>query len=265
VGGDGTDRAYLRTVQYADDARLSARARLHIRYRTAREPWFPWLVGLITWPAGARVLDAGCGPGWLWATAGLPPADRQLTLSDLSRGMVERARATAAGAGVVADTQRLPFASGRFAVAVANHTLYHLPDPARGVAELARVLEPDGVLVAATNGSDHLREVARLRAEVLGGPDRDPYTDAFGRESGGPLLRARFGEVVWHTYHDELACTDADDVVAFVASTPAAEGAGAAPLADLRARVQARIDAGGGTSRVTKDSGAFVCRHPRPG
>ena len=54
--------------------------------------------------------------------------------------------------GRVCDVQALPFKDDAFDVVIANHMLYHVPDPDRGVAELARVVHRDGVVLAATNG-----------------------------------------------------------------------------------------------------------------
>ena len=42
--------------------------------------------------------------------------------------------------GQPADLQALPFEDGTYDRVVANHMLYHLPDPRLGVAELARVV-----------------------------------------------------------------------------------------------------------------------------
>jgi SAM-dependent methyltransferase len=266
----GGDQDYLRSVQYADSANLSARAQLHERYHTASEPWFPWVANRIDWPPAARVLDAGCGTGWLWEeTAGLLPADLTLTLSDLSPGMVTEAEEAARGAGLtvvatrVADTQDLPFEDRSFDVAVANHMLYHLPDPDRGVTELARVLDDGGTLLTTTNGPRHLMELNDLRAELFGVDSQDETTAVFGRVSGRAHLEAHFESVRWHDFPDELACTDPDDVVTYLLSAPPGEGADARTRERLRALVLDRFEAGGGTFRITKDTGAFVSRGPR--
>ena len=63
----GIDQEYLRESQYKDPTNLDARIALHTKYTRADEPWYPWLVGRIDWPVGARVLEVGCGTGALWA------------------------------------------------------------------------------------------------------------------------------------------------------------------------------------------------------
>ena len=56
---------------------------LHAKYTRADEPWYPSLVGRITWPAGAEVLEVGCGTGALWANVAPLLPDLRLTLTDL--------------------------------------------------------------------------------------------------------------------------------------------------------------------------------------
>ncbi|HEX2851528.1 MAG TPA: class I SAM-dependent methyltransferase, partial [Acidimicrobiales bacterium] len=153
----GGDPAYLRDVQYRDPSRLTVRATLHQRYGTAPEPWFPWVVSQVGWPSSGDVLEVGCGPGWLWVEAhDAVPAELRLTLTDLSLGMVTTARERVLASSTVhlvaagsANVQALPFTDAAFDVAIANHMLYHAPDPAVAVRELARVLRPGGVLVSA--------------------------------------------------------------------------------------------------------------------
>ena len=150
-GFAGGDQDYLRDVQYRDSARLAARANLHIKYGTAAMPWFVWVVKQLEWPRAAKVLEVGCGPGWLWVEAPPElPSDLELTLTDLSPGMVNEALARVGESGRfrtvqarAADAQELPFEDASFDVAVANHMLYHVPDPGRAIAELARVLRPN--------------------------------------------------------------------------------------------------------------------------
>jgi SAM-dependent methyltransferase len=51
---------------------------------------------------------------------------------------------------VAADMRELPFADGSFASVVAVHSLEHVPDPERVLAEVVRVLAPRGVAAFVT-------------------------------------------------------------------------------------------------------------------
>jgi SAM-dependent methyltransferase len=263
----GGDQRYLRDVQYHDAGKLTARARLHQRYRTAAQPWFPWLASQIDWPSPAEVLEVGCGPGWMWIEAAQElPAGLRLMLSDLSPGMVEaaRQRVSAGGrlsavTGTVADAQRLPFADGSFDVVVANHMLYHVPDPTLAVSELARVLRPDGWLLAAANGPGNLREVQEIRAQVFGVPPESRLDERFGSVSGVPMLSSSFARVEWRSYPDELRCTEPEDVIAYITSYPPGEDPPPDLLEALRRAVGARFGASG-VFTITKSTGAFVAR-----
>lgn len=261
--------AYLRDVQYATPANLDARANLHRKY--GRGDWFSWLAEQIRWPLGARVLEVGCGPGWFWeAAAARLPAALQITLTDLSEGMVataaQRVRAANDGWRVAArqaDAADLPFASESFDIVVASHMLYHVPVPALAIGEIARVLAPGGVAVVATNGLSHLKAIGDIEAQVWPQAPRNYEASHFGLENGGPMLQARFDEVDLRRYHDDLVCTDVADVEAYVLSSPPGSDAGPVERSRLRDVVEAAFAEGGGTLRIGKDVGAFICRGGR--
>jgi SAM-dependent methyltransferase len=92
-------------------------------------------------PAGGRWLDVGCGTGAL--TAAAREAGGVVAGVDPSRGFVGGGRDV-----VVGDARALPFRSGRFDAVVSGLALNFVPDPARAVAECARVAAP-GATVAA--------------------------------------------------------------------------------------------------------------------
>ncbi|MBL0354199.1 MAG: methyltransferase domain-containing protein [Dechloromonas sp.] len=94
--------------------------------------------------APSRVLLAGVGTG-----LDLPhlPAQHHYVGVDLTHAMLRRAVPRSGQVNftpVQGDAQNLPFASGIFDVAVLHLILAVVPDPARCLGEIARVLRPGG-------------------------------------------------------------------------------------------------------------------------
>jgi sterol 24-C-methyltransferase len=103
-------------------------------------------------PAGAGVLDAGCGRGavalHLAAAFGLRVEGVDILAADVRGAARKAARHPGPGRARfhVMDYQRLGFADGRFDGAYTMETLVHAPDPAAVLRELHRVLKPGGRL-----------------------------------------------------------------------------------------------------------------------
>ncbi len=99
--------------------------------------------------ADDRLLDVGCGTG--------AASRRAATIAgsvvgvDLSTEMLREATLLADGIDDVtfmrADAEALPFADASFTAVLCSNSLHHYPNPARGLDEMARVLEPGGRLV----------------------------------------------------------------------------------------------------------------------
>jgi SAM-dependent methyltransferase len=123
--------------------------------------------------AGLRVLDAGCGDGNFdarMAAAGgrVVGLDRDLrALAAAARG----ASALPAGLAFVGgDIERLPFADEAFDVVVAVAVLCLVRDPHAAVAELCRVLKPNGRLIVGELGRHSLWNALRRVRGRLGHP-----------------------------------------------------------------------------------------------
>jgi ubiquinone/menaquinone biosynthesis C-methylase UbiE len=100
------------------------------------------------------ILDVGSGAGQL---AGhlleFADSDARITCVDLSQPMLQRARRRLRSdrpSFIAADLSSLPFADGSFDGVTCGYVLEHLPDPAAGLSELARVMRPEGRLLLLT-------------------------------------------------------------------------------------------------------------------
>lgn len=96
--------------------------------------------------AGMSVLDAGCGPGA--AAEMLTELGCRVTAIDVEPHPAEwEARARQGIRFAQASAERLEFADGSFDAVWVMDALHHMEDPARGLAELARVAKPGAPLV----------------------------------------------------------------------------------------------------------------------
>jgi SAM-dependent methyltransferase len=171
--------------QYASEANLLARRALYEETTgpDPREVLWDAIVGA----APRRVLEVGGGPGEV-SEQMARELGADVRYVDISRRMVALAGARGVDAQV-GDVQALPFENASFDTLVAAWMLYHVPDLDRGVAELARVLEPAGRLVVATNSVDHLRELR----ELVGYPGG--FETTFTSENGEEHLRRHFARI----------------------------------------------------------------------
>jgi SAM-dependent methyltransferase len=137
--------------------------------------------------------------------------------------------------------------------------LYHVPDRAKALAEIHRVLKPGGWFYAGTNGVNHLRELDEL-------VDRfDPElriwegfsaSGSFTLENGGEQLAALFSNVTMERYHDALKVTEAEPLVAYALSGPGKALLTGTRLAAFREYIAQQV-ARRGIIRITKDTGMF--------
>ncbi len=262
---EATASASLRTTQYRDSHNLSARLSLHERFSVNPVRWHRFVFDHFALPATARLLELGCGMGALWReNAERIPAGWHIVLADFSPGMLRDARpgldTVAQFAYLGADAQAIPCADTTFDAVIANHMLYHVPDIPKAIGGIHRVLKPGGRFYAATNGHSHLRELGDLLVEA--GIDRDGgrgwtrVMTSFSLENGAELISPRFPDVVLHRYSDALEITEAEPLVAYVASMISIQ-LSEEGLARLREIVQTRL-ARDGSIHIGKDAGLFI-------
>lgn len=107
------------------------------------------------------VLDAGCGDGTIAEL--LVPRAKSITCLDSSEVMIDAAKKRLGESArfFVGDAQELPFDPHRFDVVLLFNVLVFVPDPARAIAEAARVLRAHGEIVVVTIDAHDHEDVAR--------------------------------------------------------------------------------------------------------
>jgi ubiquinone/menaquinone biosynthesis C-methylase UbiE len=139
-----------------------------IAFAGRRRYTFTRLAALAKPRAGDRILDVGCGTGYLTRVLApvVTPAGH-VTGLDPSPSMIEYALGRAPGNCdyTVGRAQDLPFPDGSFDTVVSSLALHHIPADARQetMREMFRVLRPGGRLVVAD-----LRPPANALARRLG-------------------------------------------------------------------------------------------------
>ena len=257
-----TDGAHLRDEQYADSSNLDARAALHRGYGTAEQDWFDWVFDRFDLPDDARVLELGCGPGYLWQrVADRVPEKWELTLTDLSSGMVSEVREALVDTPLdasfeVANAEALPFSHDQFDAVVANHMLYHVSRRDEALADIRRVLAPEGRLYAATNGERSMRRMRELQDRFARNDVEHVVSHGFTLENGESQLAAHFSDVRLERFDDALVVTDADPLVAYAASSSRSEFDDGGLIA-LGEHVE-EVIATEGAVEIDKEQGLFV-------
>ena len=139
-------------------------------------PLYPMLAKELDLRPDDDLLDVGCGSAWLLAeqasqvhhVAGLDKSEIQVRMA--RKRLADRIAAGTAEV-VLGDAMKLPWEDGRFSVVGSLNCLKFVPDPAKALREMHRVLRPGGRLVLTI---DKLVRVGHAR-------DRSGEIDAFGQ------------------------------------------------------------------------------------
>jgi len=115
--------------------------------RLAGEIFLDWLAP----PSGLRWIDIGCGNGAFTELIVDRCAPAEVQGVDPSPAQIAFARGRPAARLAEfreGDAMALPFDENRFDAAVMALVIFFVPDPAKGVAEMARVVRPNGLIAA---------------------------------------------------------------------------------------------------------------------
>jgi 2-polyprenyl-3-methyl-5-hydroxy-6-metoxy-1,4-benzoquinol methylase len=97
---------------------------------------------------GKRLLDAGSGTGWFSKRAVERGAD--VTSMDVGKHLLDQVAKKCQSTLTVGDICNLAFRDNSFEIIVTSEVIEHVPNPRRAVSELARVLQPGGILALTT-------------------------------------------------------------------------------------------------------------------
>jgi ubiquinone/menaquinone biosynthesis C-methylase UbiE len=236
--------------------------------RAAGELFLDWLAP----SRGLRWIDVGCGTGAFTGLLIERCAPAEVEGVDLSEAQLSFARARPVGQIAkfqLGDALALPFSDVSFDAAVMALVIFFVPDPAKGVAEMARVVCPGGTVAAYVwdmMGGGHPLELMHTEMSAMGfTAPRPPRSDITGLETLRLLWRgAGLNEIqtrqisVQRTFSDFEDYWSTSTLAATVSQSIAAIDPTSLELLKARMRTQLIADAGGRiicSARVTAIKG----------
>jgi SAM-dependent methyltransferase len=153
------------------------------------------MLRLMEVPAGARVLDAGCGPGI--HSVRVARAGHPVVAIDISQTMLAEAKARMAAAGLGAsiefqqqDLTNLSFPDQSFRYVFSWGVIIHIHEVGRALDQLARIVEPGGKLALyVTNRQAWDHKLESLARRLLRKPLRQE--------------RFKLGNGTWYQMHGQ--------------------------------------------------------------
>ena len=123
-----------------------------------------------------RILDIGCGTGYFTGLLRRKFKKADILALDLSAAMTAKARASLPRRlpwhgrcrYLAADTVQLPLKAASFDLVCSNLTMQWVAEPERMLAEMRRVLAPNGLLLFSTFGRRTLSELRQALAAIDG-------------------------------------------------------------------------------------------------
>ena len=246
--------------QYSNGGNLSKRINLHERFSTNKYGWQRWVFDQIYSLDNKNILELGTGIGDLWLiNKERIPGNWQITLSDLSEGMIADAKTNLIDLSnqinfQVFDAQTIPFEDGSFDYVIANHMLYHVKSISKTLAEIKRVLASNGILFAATNGVYHMHELNNFIRNNI--PGYTVLTQSFTLENGKNILKSYFNVVNLHRYENSLLVTDLIPLYDYLRSMVSLYGEIEKQMRQIKNEISREFDSNGNIS-ITVDGGLF--------
>lgn len=211
-----------------DASNLNEGVKLMDRFSTNRYGWYPWVFDNIKIKNKDKVLEVGCGNGVLW-TKNMDNLHKsiEVTLTEICEEMINEAKLNLGNDSkrfnfIITDLTSLPFDDNSFDVVIANHILFFMKDIDLALAEISRVVKPNGVVYCSTIGSNHLKELQELMLSFSSSIRiyEDKLSSKFGLENGEKILNRYFNKVEKVLYYDKLIVNDTNNILEYIYSIP---------------------------------------------
>jgi SAM-dependent methyltransferase len=182
--------------------------------RAVGEVFLDWLA----LPTDLRWLDVGCGTGVFTELVLERCSPSSMSAIDPSKDQVAHARTKPVSRMVnfqIGDAQSLPFGNGEFDVAAMALVITFVPDPAKAVAEMKRVVRSGGMLgtyMWDVLGNGNTQRPLREAVEAMGVaiPLLPGYPNSTLERLNGFFAAAGLGDVVTRRIEIEMSFPDFD-------------------------------------------------------
>jgi len=184
-----------------------------------------WIFRTLKLTANEKVLELGGGPGSMWCNnQSAIPAGVSLVFTDFSDAMVEKAGQNFQKHGfypkiMQMDAQRISFPDHSFDLVIGCHMLYHVPHIPTALAEIRRVLRPQGRFIATTVARVHTKELRDFLAQF--DLDMEKKTSLFSEffcENAREVLSPFFTNIELHEYRNNVVISDQEIILSYIDS-----------------------------------------------
>jgi SAM-dependent methyltransferase len=272
----------IRNRLFKDTSMLDIKQIVHNRYRTNPNSMVDHLLKALALTGKEQLLDLGCGNGFVLENLRPHLAAGRIAGLDISPAMLRAAAIRLAGVATPCEwvegsaDDLSAFADDSFDRVMATYMMHYVPDINLCLAEVRRVLRPDGAFLLTTNRPDSMLEMFHVHYDALRSmkaPSRLFKATPKCRVSltnGMSYVKEYFDNIDLVTWQDQLRFTEATPYMEFYRVGQKYCCAASEPDDDLdeeffshlhecvRQRVQEAIDHNGYFA-VTKFTGTFVC------